>query len=430
MLRRSVKIQLVLFVLITLLGVGYVGAEYVGLAKGIGSSPCTVSADFADSGGIFTNAEVTYRGVTVGRVGPIHLTDSGVRVDMNLNDCSNPKIPASSSATVSDRSVIGEQYINLTPPNGAGPYFNGGEVIPAARTGIPVSTTQLLHNFDALLNSVDIPSLQTTIAELGKAFSDRGQDLGSLLDSSNKLVTAAQENLPTTIDLINASATVLQTQLDEAGPLQSFSHSLSLLSAQLKASDPDIRSLLDNGPSELQVISSFISDNKTDLGITLNNLVTVGDIIERHLDGLEEVLELYPAMAAGGPGILGTDPGVGRLGLVISCSGDPSCGMKPPDCSTPNNPSSGYAGTDIRQPNQTEPKAPNVAARCTLPPSTGINVRGSANIPGGDPIAISGGGVAYPRVQTSNTVLMGNVDGRARLLGDRSWLAILTSALN
>ena len=430
MLRRSVKVQLVLFVLITLAGVSYVGAEYVGLANGIGKSPCTVNADFADSGGIFTNAEVTYRGVTVGRVGPIHLTQKGVRVELHLTDCSNPRIPASSSATVSDRSVIGEQYVNLTPPNGNGPYFNGGQVIPESRTKIPVSTTELLHGFDALVNSVDVPALQTTIGELGKAFNDRGQDLGRLLESTSELVTAAQQNLPTTIDLINSSATVLQTQLDEAGPLLSFSHNLKLLSAQLKASDGDIRTLLDNGPGELGVISSFIKDNRTDLGITLNNLMNIGDVMVQRLDGIEQVLELYPALTAGGPGILGVHPGVGRLGLVSGCEGDSGCGTKPPDCSTPNNPGDGYAGTDTRQPNDTTPKAPNVAARCTLPPSTGINVRGAANVPGGDPVSVSGGGIAYPRVQTSNTVLIGTLDSRAQLVGDRSWLAILTTALN
>ena len=35
MLRRSTKFQLILFVFITLIGVSYVSAEYVGLTKGL-----------------------------------------------------------------------------------------------------------------------------------------------------------------------------------------------------------------------------------------------------------------------------------------------------------------------------------------------------------------------------------------------------------
>lgn len=436
MLRRSTKVQLILFVIITLVGVSYVSAEYVGLFKGIGSDQCTISADFPDSGGIFTNAEVTYRGVTVGKVGQLQLLDKGVRVDLNISDCKNPKIPTSTTAVVADRSVIGEQYVNLVPPNDSGPYMHGGEVIAMDRTAVPTATQVLLTNLDRLVNSVDIPALQTTVSELGQAFNGRGEALGSLLDSTNNLLQAAQQNLPQTIALIEQSATVLQTQLDEAQPMQSFTHSLNLLSAQLKASDGDIRTLLDNGPAELNVIGNFIKDNQTDLGITLANLATTGDLLVRHINGIEEVFELYPALAAGGPTVLATDPGVGRLGFVSS----PQYATDPPQCTNPAFSSlipgtatfpGSYVGTVRRQPNDLSPQAPNVAAVCTAPLSSGSNVRGSAHVPGGDPVSASGGGYAYPRVTTANTVrVSGNSLYGAAALGDRSWLAILTNSLN
>src|SRR5438132_13760340 len=105
MLRRSTKIQLILFVVITLLGVSYVSAQEVGPAKYVtGGNGCTIRADFPDSGGIFSNAEVTYRGVTVGKVGALHLIKDGTRVDLKLDSCSSPKIPARVGATVADRS--------------------------------------------------------------------------------------------------------------------------------------------------------------------------------------------------------------------------------------------------------------------------------------------------------------------------------------
>ena len=126
MLRRSTKIQLIAFVVITLLGITYVGGEYVGLTKYVtGDDGCKISADFPDSGGIFTDAEVTYRGVTVGKVGQLHLIKKGVRVDLQLDNCGSPKIPASTGATIANRSVVGEQYVDLVPPNGKGPYDPG-----------------------------------------------------------------------------------------------------------------------------------------------------------------------------------------------------------------------------------------------------------------------------------------------------------------
>jgi phospholipid/cholesterol/gamma-HCH transport system substrate-binding protein len=421
---RSTKVRLALFVLITLLGVSYVSAKYVGLTKGLfGASPCTVSADFPDSGGIFTNAEVTYRGVTVGKVGKLNLIDNGVRVALDLDKCDHPKIPASAFAEVSDRSVIGEQYVNLIPPNGNGPYLSGGQVIPMSRNKLPVPTQVLLANLDDLENSVNISKLQTTVSELGQAFSGQGPALGSLLDSQNDLLTAAEQNLPQTLALIKTSSGVLQTQLHEAPAIASFAHSLNLLSAQFKTSDPDIRSLLDNGPSDLGVLQSFIQDNKTDLGVTLANLATTGQLIVRHLDGIEEVFELYPALVAGGDTVL--QHGIGRLGFIAEPKGN-----DPPDCGDVKQGRQGYGGTTFRPPSDTSPMAPNTAATCTAPVSSGENVRGSAHVPGGDPISTAGGGVAYPRVTTANTVRVGDVSSAGAVLGDRSWIAILTDGLH
>jgi len=424
MLTRGVYIKLVIFVLITLVGVSYVSANYIGLTPNIFAShnDCTIHAEFPDSGGIFTNAEVTYRGVAIGRVGSLNLIDNGVKVDLKIDDCSSPKIPVTTAAYVSDRSVIGEQYVNLIPPNGNGPYYHGGETIPMSRDRIPVSAEVLLTNFDNFVNSVDTAKLATVINELGQAFNNKGPDLATLLDSSRDLLKSATDALPNTIDLINKSGSVLQTQLDEKGNLYSFAHSLNLLSAQFKASDPDIRHLLSSGPSDLQVVQNFVKDNKTDLGVVFADLASIGTVITRHIDGLEEILELYPALVAGGYSAIKSDDVV-SLSLVVNPG-------VPPDCGDPDKGSEGYEGTPIRPPNDLTPQRPNVAAHCTAPPSSGTNIRGSANVPGGDPISVTGGSVAYPRASTASSVRVGTSLNSAGLLADESWLAILTDSLH
>jgi phospholipid/cholesterol/gamma-HCH transport system substrate-binding protein len=424
MLRRSTKIQLVIFALLTALGVSYVSATYVGLTNGIfGPTGCTISADFPDSGGIFTNAEVTYRGVAVGRVTKLTLLDNGVRVDLKLHNCDKPKIPASATAQVSNRSVIGEQYVNLIPPDAKGPYLSGGQVIPMNRNKLPVATQVLLTNLDNLVGSIDTTNLRTTVSELGKAFNDQGPALGSLLDSTSNLLASAQQALPDTLALIKESGSVLQTQLDEAPALASWAHSLNLLSQQLKASDTDIRSLLDNGPADLGVLSTFIKDNRTDLGVTFANLASTGQLLVRRIDGVEELFELYPSLAAGTYTVLRPD-GVGQLGFVVNSPNPRDCGS-----TKAAQPREGYDGTDVRPPSDLSPQAPNTAAHCTASSTTGVNVRGAQNVPGGDPITPARDTRAYPRVTTDNTIRVGTVDGSGSLLGDRSWIAMLTDGL-
>lgn len=426
MLRRSTKIQLVIFAVITLIGVSYVSAVYVGITKSLfASGGCTIYAEFPDSGGIFTDAEVTYRGVTVGQVGKLDLIHNGVRVQLKIDNCKKSKIPQSAVAKVSNRSVIGEQYVNLIPPNGNKPYFTGNQTIPMNMKGLPVPTQVLLQNLDTLVQSVDTKNLKIAVEELGNAFNGQGPTLGALLDASSNLLDAATKNLPDTLALINTSDSVLKTQLETAPALQSWAHSLNLLSKQLKDSDPDIRSLLDNGPGDLNVISSFVNANRTDLGIVLSNLATTGELLVRRFDGLEELFELYPPLAAGSFTSLEPD-GTGRLGFVVNSPDPRDCGSIRAD----REPREGYEGTTVRAPSDLSPFPPNFAAHCSAPSSSGINVRGAQNAPGGDPISTNGSGIAYPRVNTANTVTVGTTDGSSDLLGDKSWTVMLTNGLH
>lgn len=418
MLRRSVKIQLLAFVVISLLGITYVSSRYVGLTSSLfGSNGCTVSVDYPDSGGIFSGAEVTYRGVAIGRVGQLHLREDGVRVDLRLDHCNHPAVPRTGTlAFVSDRSAVGEQYVNLVPKTDNGPYLEGGDVLHMTAAQLPVPTQVLLTNLDMLVRSVNTDNLSTAIDELAKAFNGRGPDLQRLLDSGSELLTEAQRNLPETIDLINSSKTVLQTQLDEGSAIRSWTHDLSLLSAQLKASDGDIRNLLDNGPANLNTINSLVTDNRDDLGVTLANLAITGQLLVRHRPGLEQILEVYPLAVAGGFTVAPGD-GTAHFGLVLNLNDPQPCIQ-------------GYGGTTRRQPGDTAPIPPNAGARCTLSRGNPSTVRGAQNAPGGDPVDTSAAGTVYPRAMTDNTVAVDTTSGaKAGVLGDKSWLTLLTEGL-
>ena len=78
MLTRTVRIQVAIFLLIAVLGVSYTGIRYADLGRFVGLDGYRVDVELAESGGIFANAEVTYRGVPVGRVDRLELRPGGV----------------------------------------------------------------------------------------------------------------------------------------------------------------------------------------------------------------------------------------------------------------------------------------------------------------------------------------------------------------
>ncbi len=256
MISRLVRIQLLAFGAITVLGVGYAGADYVGLGNQVFEPGYTVRADLPETGGIFTNAEVTYRGVPVGRVGAIHLESDGVLVDLNLQH--GTRIPANALAVVADRSAVGEQYVDLQPRSDGGPYLSGGSTIARAQTRIPLPTTDLMVSLDRLVNSVNKNDLTITIDELGAAFNGTGPDLQRLIDSGNALIKTGYDNLPQTTALIQQSGTVLRTQADEGSAITSFSRDLAALTGQIWDSDPDLRTVLDSGVTAANQLQNLL----------------------------------------------------------------------------------------------------------------------------------------------------------------------------
>ena len=52
-----------------------------------------------------------------------------MQVNLKISDCAGHKIPASTTARVSDRSVIGEQYVDLIPTEDKAPYLANGDTI-------------------------------------------------------------------------------------------------------------------------------------------------------------------------------------------------------------------------------------------------------------------------------------------------------------
>ena len=118
------------FLLITVVGVAYVGGKYAQIDKLLFDDDYTVSASFAESGGIFTGAEVTYRGQPVGRVGELKLLSDGVEVNLDIDK--GVKIPNDLLAVVANRSAIGEQYVDLQPRRDDGPYLQDHSKIARA----------------------------------------------------------------------------------------------------------------------------------------------------------------------------------------------------------------------------------------------------------------------------------------------------------
>ena len=224
MITRTTKLQLLALLVVAVVGIVYTGVRYANLGAVVGATSYPVTMQMTQSGGIFTGADVTYRGVSVGRVGPLTLTPTGVDVQLDI-DTSAPDIPAAVTAQVRNLSAIGEQYVDLLPDTAGGAMLASGSVISTAdeRVEIPVPVEDLVSNLDDLVKSVPLDKLRLVVDQLGVAFAGTGQPLQRLLDTTGEFTEAATAALPQTTALIDDSRTVLGTFKDTSGQFREFS---------------------------------------------------------------------------------------------------------------------------------------------------------------------------------------------------------------
>jgi phospholipid/cholesterol/gamma-HCH transport system substrate-binding protein len=295
---RLTKIQLVIFAIVTVIGGAFVGGRYAQVDRLLVDRSYPVTAQFTDSGGIFAGAQVTYRGIAVGKVGKLQFDQGGVRATLDIEDGA-PKIPSDVVAIVANKSAIGEQYIDLQPQSSSAPYLAAGTKIPVARTRIPIDTTTLLVDVNNVVTSVDTDNLRTVVDELGQAFDGAGPDLSRILDTSSEFIQAADDNIGVTRELIRDSDSVLQTQIDKRGQLSTFSKNLALLSDTLVDADPDLRRLLDKGAGSASTVRKVVDENSADLGNAVRDLVTANKPIADNVLGLQAIFILYPYLLEG-----------------------------------------------------------------------------------------------------------------------------------
>ncbi len=293
MFARKTKVQLTLFLVIAVAGVGFTGSQYVGLDRLFGGSGCVVELEMADSGGLFPNAEVTYRGVAVGRVMGMRLTHSGLAVDLHIEPAA-PPIPADTVAVVANRSAVGEQYLDFQPPRDRGPYLTDGSMIHRDRVRTPPPPDSTLVNLDRLVSSVPADSLRTVVDELGTAFNGSAADLQRLLDNTGSFTRAADQHLPQTTSLLVNGNTVLRTQQDQAAEIAEFSSGLHAIADQFKRSDPDLRHLIRSAPAAGLRIDETVRGAGNDLGLVMANLLTTSQLVKVRQAGVEEMLVALP----------------------------------------------------------------------------------------------------------------------------------------
>ncbi|MBB5166423.1 MCE family protein [Mycobacterium sp. AZCC_0083] len=370
MLTRFVRNQLIIFTIASVVAVALMVFSYMQVPTLVGLGRMTVKLELPATGALYRFSNVTYRGVQVGRVTSVDLTDDGVEAMLSLDKSS--KIPADLHAAVRSLSAVGEQYLDLLPRNDSPPYLHDGSIIAASDTTLPQAVGPMLDQVSALVASIPKDTLGDMLDESFTAFNGAGDDFGSLLDSGATVTRDANATSDNVRALVDDSGPLLDSQAETADSIRTWAHSLAGVTDQVVIDDPQVRTLLQKGPAFAQETSRLLNQIKPTLPVLLANLTTIGQIAVTYNPSLEQLFVLLPPYVATVQTYgLGTNNPTGLpLGDFGLTFGDP------PACTVGFLPPSQW-----RSPAETNTVDTPDGLYCKLPQDSPIAVRGARNYP-------------------------------------------------
>ena len=366
MLTRFIRIQLVLFALLTVIALAVLGVYYLRLPSLVGIGQYTLTADLPASGGLYATANVTYRGITIGKVTDVEPTERGAKATMSISN--DFKIPLNAVANVHSVSAIGEQYIDLVSDGNPGQYFSPGQTVTRGTVPREIGPAHdAANNGLAVLPKEKIAGL---LDETSQAVGGLGPALQRLVDGTQAIVGDFKTNIGDVNDIINNSGPIIDSQVNSGDAIQRWAANLNSITAQAAQQDQALRSGLTQAAPTADAVNAVFSDVREALPQTLANLEIVFEMLKRYNKGLEQAFVLLPQGAAVAQTVAAPFPGKAALDFSLTIN-------QPPPCLTGFLPASEW-----RSPADTSAAPLPSGLYCKIPKDTPANaVRGARNYP-------------------------------------------------
>ena len=369
MLTRFIKRQLVLFGILTVVALLVLGVYYLRIPTLMGIGQYQLKAELPASGGLYPTANVTYRGITIGKVTSVEPTEKGAEATMSID--SDFKIPLDASANVHSVSAVGEQYLDLVSQGHTHGYFSPGQTM--TKGTVPSEIGPALDTANRGLEVLPKDKIGQLLDETAESVGGLGPALQRLVDSTQAIVGDFKTNINQVDDIIQNSGPILDSQAVSRNAIDRWAHNLNILGAQTAQQDSHVKSILSQAAPTADQVSSVFSDVRESLPQTLANTEILLDMLKRYNPGLETLLVFLPQLGSIAETVSPPYEQEHQLALDLALS---DFGIPPP-CLT------GFkSASEWRSPADTS-IAPIVGdSYCKIPKDTPSNsVRGARNIP-------------------------------------------------
>ncbi|KAB2811701.1 MCE family protein [Pimelobacter simplex] len=304
------------------------GARLVG---GDDPDDLVVTADFADTTGVYVGNDVTYLGVKVGEIVRIEPRGTTMRVVLHL--APDTRVPADAGAEILQGSLVTDRFIELGPAWDGGPTLRDGAHIEASHTRAPATVDEIATAVDDLVRALDGTlggegegsGLGDVLSTTARALKGNGPHLrAALAESRDALATINAKDADLTAVSRNL-VTLVTTLAERDRALRTFTHAAAATGGVLADQREALVATLDSLDELTRLADRFLKDNGAVLGDDLAGLADVVGIVRRHQDSLEEAFDTMPTMAENFARAYDWD--LGRLRVQFAFSAGPFSAM-------------------------------------------------------------------------------------------------------
>jgi phospholipid/cholesterol/gamma-HCH transport system substrate-binding protein len=256
-----------------------------------------VTAEFADDLDLVPQSAVKVDQVTVGSVESIELNGWTARVTMRLPR--SGKLPDNAIADIKQTSLLGEKYIELSPPPASAPQgqLADGDNIPIEHTGRNPEVEEVLSAMSLLLNGGGVAQLKIIETELNNAMRGNEPQIRDVIKQLNTFVSGLDKQkseIVRAIDNIDALSAKLAAQKDDlAKAIEAMPGGLKVLADQRHQLVAMLQALSRLGSVGTHVIEQSKADTAANLAALkpiLGQLTAAGDNLPKSM----QLLLTYP----------------------------------------------------------------------------------------------------------------------------------------
>lgn len=281
------------------------------VASGAGSlsrDPKVTATLPADAGLIFGSAGVQYQGVHVGSLVGLDAGVTSSRLTMQIDAAQISEIPASVRVRVVPRTLFGDVFLELVPPEDPerGRRLAEGAELSVDTSSEAVQLANLYYRAAALMEQLRPEQLSVALDAMSQALQGRGAGLGETIDRMSTLATDLGPLVDAGIAAAPQVATVNEALSAATDDVVTIMANASELSQVVLEREDGIRRLLSGGASLGQEGAALFSANTGNMISVVRNGAPVMGAFAGNTTGLDETLRYLSIFGGAGARVFST----------------------------------------------------------------------------------------------------------------------------